>query len=828
MSNFFADVAVPVPLPQTFTYSIPTYFENFVQRGSNVVVPFGKKILYGIVVQVHTTLPSIKTKPIFDVVDATPTLTEENMKLAEWLAEYYSAPIGETVRLFLSAGIQHISKRIVSIAKNIDLSIIKSSSHQKIFSVLKSGPLTIEQLRKKTGIKNIYSAVNELSAHGFLAISEELAAKPKLKREWFFKRISDDVNVALKGKLQKETWREILSFSDETSVKNFLQQTPSSLLTLQSLAKKNLISLYKKSVERKHTFAPDEQAQKSLLVHPNDYQTKAIESILPTLENSKHVTFLLHGVTGSGKTQVYIELIRKTLQLNKSAIMLVPEISLTPQTVRRFQIHFGDAVIWMHSKMSIGERYDAWRLTKEGKYQIVIGPRSALFAPVQNLGLIVVDEEHESSYKQFDATPRYHARDVAVVRGSLCNAVVLLGSATPSIESYANTLAGKYTLLTLPERADNAQLPPIEIVSMIEERKRLYNEMKLRAKEIGKKAFENASKSISSFLAEKINDRLEKKEGIILLQNRRGFSPYIECNDCGHVEQCDRCSVTMTFHAAKKHLRCHYCGKVKQAPTVCPLCGGFTFSMRGFGTQRVEQELQALFPSAKILRMDLDTTTRKHSHEKILQKFGSGEVDILLGTQMVAKGLDFPRVTLVGVISADTQMMLPDFRSAERTFQLLTQVAGRAGRSTLRGEVIIQTSQPNHYALKHVQDHDFISFYNEEIGYRKSIGYPPYSRIILVEFKGKNEKNIEEIAFQFHKKISSAISHNFILGPSPAVLTKIKNDYRWHIIIKADKEKDKNGTRSRASVARVAQELHKQSSKKKVKIIIDVDPVGML
>ncbi|HAP36606.1 MAG TPA: primosomal protein N' [Bacteroidetes bacterium] len=366
------------------------------------------------------------------------------------------------------------------------------------------------------------------------------------------------------------------------------------------------------------------------------------------------------------------------------------------------------------------------------------------------------------------------------------------------------------------------------IVNMIDERKQLYSEAKINSKSIGKKAFENLSHSISRLLERKIRDRLEKKEGVILLQNRRGFAPFIECKSCGYVEQCDRCNVTMTYHATKKHMRCHYCGKVKPAPTTCTQCGGFEFSLNGFGTQRVEQELAALFPSAVTVRMDMDTTTRKGSHEKILRQFGEGGADILLGTQMVAKGLDFPRVTLVGVISADTQMMLPDFRSAERTFQLLTQVAGRAGRSTLAGEVIIQTSQPNHYALKHVREHDFVGFYNEEIEFRKSINYPPFSRVIVVEFKGRNERNVEQTATSFGNQLFTLLNRESILGPSPAVLSKIKNEYRWQIIIKADKDGDKNGTRARHAVARVVNNLSGQSIKSKVKVTVDVDPVGIL
>lgn len=840
MSQRLATVALPVPLPQLFTYSIPTSLESSIHQGSVVIVPFGKKILTGVVFEFTDIQPNASLKQIIDLFPESTALSVEHLKTAQWISEYYNAPIGETVKLFLHVGLSQISERIVSLQSQDEFlhrEIKKNSEASRIISVLKTRSLTIGQLQKTTAIKSINSVVNRLVNEGVLIVEEQLASRPSIKKELFLRRITtQSINFPKK---QEQVFQHLLSLpTDECSVNEFLKLTKTSLSTLKTLSRKGIVELFHKEVSRKQNVETDEQTQKSLSIQLNKEQRNAVEAIVNSLNHSSHSTFLLHGVTGSGKTQVYIESIRKALEQNKSSIVLVPEISLTPQTVRRFQIHFGESVIWMHSKMSVGERYDAWRLTKEGKYKIVIGPRSALFAPVQNLGLIVVDEEHESSYKQFDATPRYHARDVAIVRGVMSNATVVLGSATPSIESYTNALEGKYTLLTLPERADNAQLPPVDIVDMVEERKLRYAQMKVRAKEIGRKAFDDASKIISTFLEEKIRDRLEKKEGIILLQNRRGFAPFIECNSCGHIELCDRCSVTMTFHATKKirftesrtagHLRCHYCGKVKQPPTTCTQCGGFEFSMKGFGTQRVEEELTALFPSAKILRMDLDTTSRKHSHEKLLQKFGTGEADILLGTQMVAKGLDFPRVTLVGVISADTQMMLPDFRSAERTFQLLTQVAGRAGRSTLRGEVVIQTSQSAHYALKHVQDHDFVNFYNEEIAFRKAIGYPPYSRIVVVEIKGKDEKRVELIATQFGKKLSAILNREGILGPSPAVLSKIKNEYRWHILVKADKQKDKNGTRARTSVARVSEELQKESVTQKVKIIVDVDPVGIL
>ncbi len=823
------DVALPVPLPQLFTYGVPEQFETVVTRGTAVVVPFGKKVLTGIVVGFPKDKPNFTIKQITGIADLQPIISDADISLSEWISDYYNTPLGETIRLFLPAGFSQTSKRLVSLSDAFPGGKTFSVQQRKIIDSLGSGPLTLMQLQKKSGIKNIYALVNELSSIGAISMEEQASRKPRSKKEWYFSKPRHDDPTNFRSKKQKEVWDAIESLPNEdVNVKQFLKSHSFSLANLKSLAQQNFISLFQVDVDRTTPFVIDEHIAKSLTIKLNDDQTGSVRQITTAMDKNLSAAFLLYGITGSGKTQVYIESIRHALSQNKTAIVLIPEISLTPQTVKRFQVHFGDLVVWMHSKMSDGERYDAWRLTREGKFKIVIGPRSALFAPLKNIGLIIVDEEHESSYKQFDANPRYNARDVAIMRAALHNAVTVLGSATPSLESYTNALNDKYTLLTLPERADNAVLPPVRIVNMVDERKRLYADAKIRAKEEGKKAFENLSRSISTVLELKIRDRLEKKEGIILLQNRRGFAPFIDCTSCGHVEQCDQCNVTMTYHATQKHMRCHYCGKVKPAPTVCSQCGGFEFSLNGFGTQRVEQELTALFPDAIIMRMDMDTTSKKGSHEKILRQFGEGGADILLGTQMVAKGLDFPRVTLVGVISADTQMMLPDFRSAEKTFQLLTQVAGRAGRSVLAGEVIIQTSQPGHYALKHVQEHDFIGFYNEEIEFRKAINYPPFSRVIVVEFKGKNEKHVEQLAIAFGKTLFSLLNRDSILGPSPAVLSKIKNEYRWQIIIKANKEGDKNGTRARHSVARVVQQVQRQSATLNVKIIVDVDPTGIL
>ncbi|HLX12948.1 MAG TPA: primosomal protein N', partial [Bacteroidota bacterium] len=461
------------------------------------------------------------------------------------------------------------------------------------------------------------------------------------------------------------------------------------------------------------------------------------------------------------------------------------------------------------------------------------GPRSAIFAPLKNLGIIVVDEEHDSAYKQFDQQPRYSGKDVAVMRAKISDCVIVLGSATPSLESFTNAVAGKYALLELPNRIDDARLPTIEILDMTVEKKRKsleFTELLRKRPGIQKEYIKFESRALSDCLKEKIADRLAKGEGVILLQNRRGFSPIIECPDCGYVETCPHCNISLTFHQTLRHLRCHYCGHTEQPPKVCERCAGVDIEYRGFGTQRVEEELQAAFPDAAIARMDMDTTTEHGSHEAILRAFGSGKTDILLGTQMVSKGLDFSRVTLVGVISADTQMLLPDFRSAERTFQLLTQVSGRAGRSTAPGEVVIQTFQPNHPSLSHVLRHDFRGFYEQEMEFRNELHYPPDSRIVLIEFNGTNEKETSNACHAFADLLRKNNPPFYILGPSPAVLSKLRKSYRWHIVIKNPKSADASGEKLHASLTR-AKSLYRESpfgKKRDIQLIIDVDPVGMM
>jgi primosomal protein N' (replication factor Y) (superfamily II helicase) len=503
------------------------------------------------------------------------------------------------------------------------------------------------------------------------------------------------------------------------------------------------------------------------------HQQAAFEAIAAQIRACAYGTFLLHGVTGSGKTEVYVAALREALEAGRTGLVLVPEIALTPQTVRRFRAPFGDRVAVVHSRMSNGERYDVWRSIREGRYPIVIGPRSAIFAPVDNLGLVVVDEEHEASYKQFDPAPRYHARDVAVVRARLNGAVCVLGSATPSLESWHNAHAGKYRLLSMPKRVplpggETAKLPPVEVVDLARERKR-----------------HRLDGALSEALVAAIGPRVAKGEGVILLQNRRGYAPVVECRSCGWTPRCRHCAVTLTYHKAKAHLRCHYCGYAIRRPAACASCGEADLAFQGVGTQRVEEELAMRFPGLRVVRMDLDTTGTKGAHARLLDRFAAGEADVLLGTQMVAKGLDFARVTLVGVVNADSGLLLPDFRAAERTFQLLTQVAGRAGRAEAPGAVIFQTRTPDNPAITFAQRHDYAGFARRELQEREMLGYPPFGRVVAAEFRGYDEAATHAFARQWTDTlIEMAGSAVEVLGPQPALVGRVQRLYRVHTVLK--------------------------------------------
>ncbi|MFI5251456.1 MAG: primosomal protein N' [Bacteroidota bacterium] len=861
MPKLFADVAIPVTIDKLFTYLVPEDLQSVAKPGMRVTVPFGKRNLIGIILSISNVDNSngAALKPIRDLVDLEPILSDGMLQLVKWMSDYYFAPVGDVIKTALFQGSTRVPKRTVRLLPldniNISEAIGKSAIKRSIIHALENkNPLSIDHLKKVIPGKSIYPALLDLAELGVIAIEDtenRPAIKPKAERfilvnaEWknrWKAALRELTPSADKKRIahQVAVLQKLSSLTEDTTLNNFVQLSGASLAVLNGMAKRGSLEIVKKEIIRAMKFDEYPIPAGTGEIILNAHQSQAVTEIGRKTEEGVFHTFLLHGVTGSGKTQVYIETIRPVLEQGKTAIVLVPEISLTSQIVQRFKRYYGDKVAAMHSRMTPGERFDTWRLAHEGRCSIVIGPRSAIFAPLKNLGVIVVDEEHEAAYKQFDQIPRYHARDVAIMRGKTENAVVVLGSATPSLESYANVAGGKYTLLELPERIDEAKLPVIEIVDMLAERKKKYTIYKDERKAEREKAkadlrdnpayikFEMGT--ISERLQYFIEDRLRKGEGIIILQNRRGFAPIIECPDCGYVEMCENCHISMTYHAPNREIRCHYCGAVKPPPDVCAQCGSIDLDYKGFGTQRVEEELKNKFPQAKLLRMDLDTTTKRGSHDALLKKFAGGEADILLGTQMVAKGLDFSRVSLVGVISADTQMLLPDFRSSERTFQLLTQVSGRAGRSVIAGEVVIQTMQPSHPSLNYVLRHDFKSFFKEEMDSRSELSYPPYSRIVLVEFNGTDEKTVMNASRAFAGLLKPHDAQFMILGPAPAAITKLKNHYRWHIVIKDVKSRDPSGAKLHRAIRHVM-ELYIKSPVKNisaVRILIDVDPVGMM
>lgn len=606
---------------------------------------------------------------------------------------------------------------------------------------------------------------------------------------------------------QKEALKYLIKNQEQSLTTSALaRKVDTSSGTIRRLYEKDLITYEKVEVQRVPYSDKDFSPTQPLSL--TSQQQEALNKAKELLEQSGADTMLLKGVTGSGKTEIYLQAIDKVLQSGGEAIVLVPEISLTPQTVERFKSRLGEKVAIYHSRLSDGERYDEWLRMKKGKAKVVVGARSAIFSPFNNLKLIIIDEEHETSYKQ-TSHPKYQTRDVAEKRAKLNEAVTILGTATPSLEAYYRVKTGDYEFANLSKRIDNKPLPPVEVVDMREELK------------------EGNRSMFSQNLTEAIEDRLAKNEQILLFLNRRGFSTFVLCRECGFVLECPNCDVSLTYHADQKLLRCHYCDYQRSIPDICPECESRYIRYFGIGTQKVEKAVKESFPEARILRMDVDTTTRKGAHQKIINQFKNGEADILLGTQMIAKGHDFANVTLVGVITADTSLNFPDFRAAENTFQLLTQVAGRAGRGEVTGKVIVQTYDPEHYSIQLAKEHDYESFYSYEIETRREMNYPPFSHLINLIIKGENEEKVSKIANQLgvilNKKIEKEKMEGQILGPVPAPLEKLRGKYRWQIILKSD-----NLTQMRRLNQCGLEILNDSVDLGSVMINVDVDPIGML
>ena len=821
----YVNIVFPIPVDNQFSYLLPEQLREKAQVGMRVLAPFGKgdKETEGVIVG-FPEQPDVeveKLKEITDILDDEPFFSEEMLKLTKWMAEYYFSSWGEALKSATPAGVNIISKRVVEIKEIDDRDKVLSEMSktaplqaQILTTLAWEGKMTINTLKTRLNNQGIYSALSSLESKGFIIVSTEIS-KPLVRPisdniVRLAKPISDSELEAIKQKSPRQARvLEILTSKGEqvTLLSNLAKLANTTPGTIRNLAQKGLLSLEEIEVFRDPLEGEFFNNTKNLELNPD--QTSALNEIMGAIDEGKNKVFLLYGVTASGKTEVYMQAIGKMLEKGKGSIVLVPEISLTPQTVFRFASRFGKRVTVLHSKMSPGERYDQWRRIKSGDADIVVGARSAIFAPMPNLGLIVIDEEHETSYKQDDA-PRYHAREVAIKRAELDNAVVVLGTATPSLESYFKASQKEYDLISLPTRIDNVRLPPVEVVDMRVE------------------LMEKKNRSIfSKSLRDAIEDRLAREEQVILFLNRRGFSTFVLCRECGYVARCKNCDISLTYHSNGEVMVCHHCNFKEQVPTICPNCKGSYIRHFGTGTQRVEEETHKLFPEASIERMDVDTTTKKGAYKRILEAFRDREIDILIGTQMIAKGLDFPNVTLVGVISADTALNLPDFRAGERTFDLLTQVAGRSGRGQAGGEVVIQTYNPEHYSILAAQDHDYRSFYRQEIVNREMLTYPPFSHFARILLKGTSDSSTMKSADELTSILNAFQEAHFpdleVMGPAPAPLARIKNYYRWQILLKAV-----DPVHIKELVKMAFTRLPSQITKDEVAVTVDMDPMSIL
>ena len=779
----FVRVALALPLDQTFTYAVPAGLEDGIERGSRVVVPFGRRVETGVVVEIVGTPDADGIRDVMDVLDDGAAAPDELLRLTRWVADYYVCAWGEALRAALPAGLDVTTEHTVA---RTDAAPGAWRDHPRagpVLAALDAHPaLTLAGLRQRVPHATL-ALVRRLEDAGLVTLETDVRgpriairrekvvdAAPPFHSPAALRDVREQVRGARQHALLDALAEALASGQTPIAQKTLLERAGAGAASLRSLVALGVVEVRERETLRQPGGSPVAPAA-PLALHAA--QQEALAALRAPIRAGQYGTFLLHGVTGSGKTEVYLAALRETLAQGRTAIVLVPEIALTPQTVRRFRAHFGDRIAVLHSRMSMGERYDAWRALRDGRFQVVIGPRSAVFAPLAGLGLIVVDEEHEPSYKQFDPAPRYHARDVAVYRARLNGAVCVLGSATPALETWHNAQTGKYTYLPMPDRVpqpDGAQtaLPPVAIVDLALEQKK-----------------HRLDGALSVRLAEAIAARLARGEQTILLQNRRGYAPILQCDLCGWTPFCRDCAVTLTFHKTRGGLRCHYCGLSQRRPRQCPKCGGHDFSLLGAGTQRVEEELAERFPTARTVRMDLDTTGTKNAHHRILDRFGRGEADILLGTQMVAKGLDFPRVTLVGVVNADNGLRLPDFRAEERTFQLLTQVAGRAGRADLVGEVILQTRSPEHAALRFARLHDYEGYAAHALAERRELGYPPFGRIVGIEFRGQTEAATTTLAREWTALLRQFAAGAFdVYDPQPALVSRLKRLYRLQTFVR--------------------------------------------
>ena len=816
------DVALPLPIHRTFTYQINT--ESQPQPGTRVLVPFRQQEHIGWVVGPGSATKIKQIRPVLSILDDSPQMPAELLNLCRWIADYYIAPLGIALRAALPAVLSDVSRNYVSLLEDVSLKKLRRREQRVVAVLERQGkPIRVRTLRRQLGMGSIWPEIRSLVARGVVGHEMVPPAKPPVKTKRVVRLIDRLGTLQVRDEMFARTPRqreayELLERSGGTSeLTQMIKEEGFSRGVIKGLESKRLVGIFHEE-QLRDPFANIPASKPPVLVPTKD-QRNVIDALIGALDEDVPIPFLLQGITGSGKTLVYIELLREALARGQSAIVLVPEIALTPQTVSRFRAHFDDQVAVLHSGLSEGERYDAWRSLNTGQRRIAVGARSALFAPLSNLGVIVVDEEHDGSYKQSEA-PRYLARDLAVVRARQTGAVCVLGSATPSLESWTNARTGKFHHLHLTKRVGGARLPEVRVVDLRAQR---------RGSSEAPRANERGSGVLSSELVSAVDARLERAEQVILLLNRRGYSSFVQCRECGEVEQCLNCSISLTYHRSARRIICHHCRYDVPAPERCPRCGSADLSYRGLGTEQVERVAVETFPSARIARMDVDTTSGKWAHHRILDRVAKGDVDILLGTQMIAKGLDFPRVTLVGVVNADVGIHLPDFRASERTFQLLSQVAGRAGRGKLGGEVLIQTSLPDHYAIQAAVAHDFRAFAERESAARETPRYPPHLRMVNVILSSPDQrataKSAEAGAAWLRRWLRGPNAEEpravELVGPAPAPIERLHGRWRWHFFLRGS---------SPSAIGRAVRALIDgfKVPGGDVRLAVDRDPVALL
>ncbi len=824
--TLFANVLLPLPVPGYFTYRVPYEMNDAVKTGQRVIVQFGRKKIYtGLIREITEVIPTYTPKYISSILDEIPIVTEKQFVFWEWISTYYMCTVGEVMNAALPQGLKLVSESqiILNPAFIPDQMVLTENEFIVTETLMNRKKITISEVGKLTGLQKTIPLIKTMIDKKLINIVEELNEEflPKLIT---YVRITpsyleDEIKLreAFES-LNKRAFKQVqilmslINLSqnkgdalEEVKQVELLKSVDATAAQLNALVDKGIIEKYQKLSSR---LVATEATNKVSGINLSESQLKAFNQINSFFEEKEVV--LLHGVTSSGKTEIYIKLIEETLKKGQQVLYLLPEIALTTQIITRLQKYFGGDVGVYHSRYNKHERVEIWNKVsqkpngEEPPYNIIIGPRSALFLPFENLGLIIVDEEHDNSYKQFDPAPRYNARDSAIYLANLHSAKTILGSATPAIETYYNAKHGKYGLVELKERFGNISMPEILVADV---------------KDATKK--KQMHSHFSSFLLKHVDEALENKEQVILFQNRRGFSLRLECDVCNWIPECVRCDVTLTYHKSSNHLRCHYCGYATQIPEKCPDCGNPKVLMKGFGTEKVEEELALLYPKARIMRMDLDTTRSKHAYQKIITDFENKAIDVLVGTQMVTKGLDFDNVSVVGILNADNMLSYPDFRSPERSFQMMAQVSGRAGRKNKRGKVIIQTYNPYHSVIRDVIDNDYKKTYKDIIQERINFKYPPFYRLIEIRLKHKDYSILNAASAKLADQLRAHFGE-LVLGPEYPIVSRIKNLYIKHILIKTKKTNQLG--KAKLELKELLDQFNKDRSFTGVYIIIDVDP----